>query len=140
MLLTMLVVSYPLGKFIDKKSMKIPLVAAPCLLFISMLLFINGNIITVTVSMALFGLVNVFMMSSGMALSACLVEPQNRGKIIGGLNFIGYLLTGIGMLLGNLLYNTSSQLPFYITMAAAFPMILIILFRIPEPKKEEKKF
>lgn len=43
MLLTMLAVSYPLGKFIDKKSMKIPLVIAPCLLFVSMLLFINGK-------------------------------------------------------------------------------------------------
>jgi MFS family permease len=140
MLLTMLVVSYPLGKVIDKISMKIPLILAPCLLIISMLLFINGNILTVTISMALFGLVNMLMMSAGMALSACLVEPQNRGKIIGGLNFIGYILTGIGMLLGNLFYNLIPQLPIYFTIAAAFPMILIILLRIPEPQKEEKKY
>jgi len=93
MLLTMLVVSYPLGKIIDKISMKIPLILAPCLLIVSMLLFINGNILTVTLSMALFGLVNMLLMSAGMALSACLVDPQNRGKIIGGVNFIGYILT-----------------------------------------------
>jgi MFS family permease len=140
MLLTMLVASYPLGKIIDKISIKIPLILAPCLLIISMLLFINGNILTVTVSMALFGLVNMLMMSAGMALSACLVEPKNRGKIIGGLNFVGYILTGIGMLLGNLFYNLTPQLPIYLTIAAALPMILIIIFLIPEPKKEERKF
>ncbi len=140
MLLTMLVVSYPLGKIIDKISMKIPLILAPCLLIVSMLLFINGNILTVTISMALFGLVNMLLMSAGMALSACLVDPKNRGKIIGGVNFIGYILTGIGMLLGNLLYNLIPQLPIYLIIATAFPMIIIILFRIPEPKKEERVF
>jgi MFS family permease len=140
MLLTMIVASYPIGKMIDKIGMKIPLITAPFLLITSMLLFINGNILTVTVSMALFGLVNMLLMSAGMALSACLVEPQNRGKIIGGLNFIGYILTGIGMLLGNLLYNLIPQLPIYLTIVAALPMILIIIFRIPEPKKEERKF
>ena len=120
--------------------MKIPLITSPCLLIASMLLFINGNILTVTISMVLFGLVNTLIMSAGMALSACLVEPKNRGKIAGGLNFVGYILTGIGMLIGNLFYNLSPQLPIYMTIAVAIPMILIIFFRIPEPKKEEKKF
>ena len=140
MLLTMMVVSYPIGKIIDKIGMKIPLLVSPFLLIASMLLFINGNILIVTISMILFGLVNMLIMSAGMALSACLVEPKNRGKIAGGLNFVGYILTGIGMLIGNLLYNLSPQLPIYMTIAVAIPMILIISFRIPEPKKEERKF
>jgi MFS family permease len=140
MLLTMMVVSYPIGKVTDKIGMKIPLLASPFLLIASMLLFINGNILIVTISMILFGLVNMLIMSAGMALSACLVEPKNRGKIAGGLNFVGYILTGIGMLIGNLLYNLSLQLPIYMTIAVAIPMILIISFRIPEPKKEERKF
>jgi MFS family permease len=140
MLLTMMVVSYPIGKVIDKIGMKIPLLASPFLLIASMLLFINGNILIVTISMILFGLVNMLIMSAGMALSACLVEPKNRGKIAGGLNFVGYILTGIGMLIGNLLYNLLPQLPIYMTIAVAIPMILIISFRIPEPKKEERKF
>ena len=140
MLLTMMIVSYPIGKIIDRIGMKIPLIISPCLLIASMLLFINGNIITVTISMVLFGLIHMLIMSAGMALSACLVEPKNRGKIAGGLNFVGYILTGIGMLIGNLFYNLSPQLPIYMTIAVAIPMILIIFFRIPEPKKEERKF
>ena len=125
---------------IDRIGMKIPLLLAPCLLVISMLIFINGNILTVTISMALFGLVNMLMMSAGMALSACLVEPENRGKIAGGLNFIGYILTGIGMLLGNLFYNMMRQLPIYVTIAMSIPIMLVIIFQIPEPRKEERKF
>ena len=140
MLLTMIAASYPIGKMIDKIGVKIPLIIAPCLLIGSMLLFINGDILTVTVSMALFMLVHMLMMSAGLALSACLVQPENRGKINGGLNFIGYILTGIGMLLGNLFYNLTPQLPIYITMAIGIPIILIIVFKIPEPKKEERRF
>ena len=140
MLLTMIVASYPIGRVVDRIGMKIPLLTAPCLLIVSMILFINGNIMMVMISMALFGLVHMLMMSSGMALSACLVEPKNRGKINGGLNFIGYILTGIGMLLGNLFYNLTPQMPIYMTIAMGIPMILIIAFLIPEPTREERKF
>jgi MFS family permease len=101
---------------------------------------VNGNLFSVMISMALFGLVHLLVMSSGMALSACLVEPQNRGKVRGGLNFVGYILTGVGMLLGNFFYNLTPQSPFYITMVLAVPMLLIVVFRIREPKKEERKF
>jgi DHA1 family multidrug resistance protein-like MFS transporter len=140
MLLTMIIASYPLGKLIDRVGMKIPLIISPCILIASMLLFVDGDILSVTISMALFGLVQMLMMSAGMALSACLVEPKHRGKIMGGLNFVGYILSGIGMLLGNFFYNLVPQLPIYIIMIMAIPMMLLIIFRIPEPTKEERKF
>jgi MFS family permease len=140
MLLTMIIASYPLGKLIDRVGMKIPLIISPCILIASMLLFVDGNIVSVTISMALFGLVQMLMMSAGMALSACLVEPKHRGKIMGGLNFVGYILSGIGMLLGNFFYNLIPQLPIYIIMIMTIPMMLLIIFRIPEPTKEERKF
>jgi len=140
MLLTMVAASYPIGKIVDRVGTRIPLFAGPCVLVASLLLFINGNLFSIMVSMALFGLVHMLIMSAGMALSACLVEPENRGKITGGLNFVGYILTGTGMLLGNLFYNLTPQLPFYLTMALAVPMMLIVILRIPEPRKEERKF
>jgi len=140
MLLTVVAASYPIGKFIDKKGMKLPLAIGPCLLFISSLLYICGNLLSVTISMALLGLVHLMIMSSGMALSACLVEPQNRGKVRGGLNFVGYIFTGVGMLLGNLFYDFVPQLPFYLTMALTIPMAMIVVFQIREPNREERKF
>jgi MFS family permease len=140
MLITLVLASYPIGKMVDKVGMKLPLAIGPCALAASLLLFINGNLFTVMASLALLGLVHLLVMSSGMALTACLVEPQNRGKVRGGLNFVGYILTGTGMLLGNFLYVLTPQLPFYLTMALVVPMMLIIVFRIPEPKKEDRKY
>ncbi len=140
MLVTMVVAAYPIGKLIDRVNMKLPLIIGPCLLVGSLLLFINGNLISIMVSMAMFGLVNMMIMSSAMAISACLVEPSNRGKVRGGLNFVGYILTGIGMLLGNFFYNVLPQLPFYLTIGLAIPMTIIAIFRVPEPKKEERRF
>jgi len=140
MLVTLVLASYPIGKMVDKFGMKLPLALGPCALAASLLLFINGNLYTVMGSLAIMGLVNILIMSSGTALTACLVEPQNRGKVRGGLNFVGYILTGTGMLLGNFLYVLTPQLPFYLTMALVVPMLLIILFRIPEPKKEDRKY
>jgi len=75
-----------------------------------------------------------------MALSAYLVEPQNRGKISGGLNFVGFILTGVAMLLGNVFYNLNPQLPFYATIAVAIPILLIVLFQVRQPKKEDRKY
>lgn len=140
MLIIMVVASYPIGKMVDKVGMKLPLAIGPAVLVISMLLFINGNLFSIMASTALLGLVHLFIMSSAMTLSACLVEPKNRGKVTGGVNFVGYILMGAGMVLGNFLYNLTPHLPFYLSIALVVPMMLIIVFRIPEPKKEDRKY
>lgn len=136
MLVTMIIASYPIGKMVDRFGSKIPLTIGPWALATSLLLFINGNLSTIMISMALLGMVHLFIMSSAMALSASLVESQNRGKVRGFINFVGYLMTGFGMLLGNYLYNLIPQLPFYTTIALAIPMFFIIVFRVQEPNKK----
>ncbi len=140
MLIIMVLASYPIGKMVDRVGMKLPLAIGPVLLVLSMLLFVGGNLFSIMVSMSLLGLVTLFTMSSAMALSACLVEPSKRGKVTGGVNFIGYILTGVGMLLGSFLYDLTPQLPFYLTIGLVFPIMLIILLRIPEPKTEDRKY
>jgi MFS family permease len=140
MLITMVAASYPIGKIVDKIGTKLPLAIGPLALASSMLLFINGNLLTIMISIALFGLVHIFIMSSAMSLSACLVEPKNRGKISGAVNFVGYILTGAGMILGNLLYNITPNLPFLLSIALVVPVMLIITFSIHEPKTEERKY
>ncbi len=140
MLIMMIIASYPIGKMVDKLGMKIPLAIGPFVLAGSLLLFINGDLIAVMISMALLGMVHLFVMSSAMSLTAALVEPQNRGKVRGCLNFLGYMLTGVGMLLGSFLYGIVPQWPFYITIALALPMTLIIMFKIHEPKKTDKTY
>ena len=132
LLLTMMVASVPIGKTIDRIGPKIPLMMAPITLAVSSLLFAFGNFATVIISMVLNGLVFLLLMASAMTLTANLVEPENRGKVRGFLNFMGYIVTGVGMLVGNLFYNLHPPLPFYIAAGLTLPMMLIITFRVHE--------
>jgi len=136
LLLTMVVASIPIGKAIDRIGPKIPLILGSVALATSALLFAHGNFFTVTISMCLNGLVFLLIMTSAMTLTANLVEPENRGKVRGFLNFTGYIFQGTGMLLGNFFYDLYYPLPFYIAAGLAFPMILIIIFRIHETKEQ----
>lgn len=135
LLVTMVVVSIPIGKMVDRMGSRIPLALGPMFLAAAMLLFIRGSFLTVLVSMCFIGVVQLLMMSSAMALSAGLVEPKNRGKVRGFLNFMGYIFTGIGMLLGNFFYTLIPELPFYVTIGLTVPMVLIVLLHVHEPKK-----
>jgi MFS family permease len=136
LLLTMMAASVPIGKTIDRFGTKKPLMLGPLVLCLSLLLFTHGNFVTVMASMSLNGIVLLLMMSSVFTLTARLVEPQKRGKATGFLNFMGYIFTGVGMLIGNFLYTIVPQLPFYLAIALTVPMILIVLFRVHESKKE----
>jgi MFS family permease len=133
-LVTMIIASIPIGKTIDRIGPKIPLMFGPIALAASSLLFAHGNFFTVMISMCLSGLVFLLIMASAMTLTANLVEPENRGKVRGFLNFMGYIFTGVGMLLGNFFYNVYRPLPFYIAAGSTLPMILIIIFRVRETK------
>lgn len=135
LLVTMMVASMPIGKAIDRIGPKRPLLVGPLVLASASLLFVHGNFVTVMVSMCLNGIVFLLIMSSAMTLTAYLVEPENRGKVRGFLSFMGYILTGLGMLLGNVLYDLVPQLPFYVAVGLTVPMTLIILFRIHEQQR-----
>ena len=134
LLLTMIVASFPIGKTIDRFGPRIPLMLAPIALATSSFLFAQGNFFTVMISMCLNGLVFLLVMSSAMTLTAALVDPENRGKVRGFLNFMGYVFTAVGMLLGNFFYVLYPPLPFYVAMALTIPMFLIIALRIHESK------
>jgi MFS family permease len=128
----MMAASIPIGKMIDRIGPKIPLLIAPPAFAASALLFAHGNFVTVMISMCLNGIVFLLLMSSAMTLTAELVKPENRGKVRGFLNFMGYIFTGIGMLLGNFFYNLLPQLPFYVAIGLTVPMAIIILFKVSE--------
>ena len=79
-------------------------------------------------------------MSAAMALATDLVDPVNRGKVVGFRNFVGYIVMGFGMLLGNFLYIEGyalgiPQLPFYTAFGLVIPQLLIILLLVHEPRE-----
>lgn len=136
LLLTMIAVSIPIGKMVDRVGRKAPLALGLIVFSSATLIFIMGNLFTVMIAMILFATGQLLVMSSAMALSTDLVNPENRGKVVGFRNFIGYIFNGIGMLLGNFLYvSVFPQMPFYLTLAMIIPELLIITFLIHEVKK-----
>ena len=136
LLLTMVVASIPIGKIVDKVGRKIPLILGLLVLILAVLIFVNGNLFTLMIAMILFGIAQLSVMSATMALSTDLVPPENRGKVNGFINFIGYIVSGFGMLLGNYMYvSFIPQLPFYVTLGLTVPALLIGLFLVHEPKK-----
>ncbi|MDH5783839.1 MAG: MFS transporter, partial [Candidatus Bathyarchaeota archaeon] len=99
-------------------------------------IFVTGNFLTVMISMCLFAIGQLLVMSSVMALATDLVPPVNRGKVVGFRNFVGYIVMGFGMLLGSYLYiSFMPQLPFYVTLGIIVPAFPIVLFLVHEPKK-----
>jgi DHA1 family solute carrier family 18 vesicular amine transporter 1/2 len=136
LMLTMVLASIPIGKMVDKIGRKIPLVLGLFVLGAATLIFVTGNLLTVMISMSLFGIAQLLAMAAVTALSTDLVHPENRGKVNGFVNFMGYIMMGLGMLLGNYLYvNFIPQLPFYVTLGLIVPEFLIVLFLVHEPKK-----
>jgi MFS family permease len=135
-LLTMIVASIPIGKTIDKIGRKIPLALGLCVIGAAALIFVNGNLVTLMIAMSLFGISHMLSMSASTALTADLVHPENRGKVVGFRNFVGYIVMGVGMFVGNYLYvNFIPQSPFYLTLGLVVPALLIVLFLVHEPKE-----
>jgi len=135
LLLTMVVVSIPIGKMVDKVGRKIPMLLSFVVISIATLMFVFGNLLTIMIAMSLFAIGQLLAMSAMMALSTDLIDPENRGKVVGFRNFVGYIFAGVGMLLGSFLYVTFfPQLPFYVNLGLIVPGFLIVLLLIHEQK------
>gem|GEM_PF-157296 len=138
--LAMIVMSLPVGKLLDKAGRKIPLVLSGLLTIPSVLLFIYGNYLTLFIAMPLFGLSQLLGFSAYQSLFADLVPQAQRGKVTGSMHFFTYIFMAVGGLAGGLLYdNVSPQLPFLIMLILIIPSILITIFRIKEPRPEERE-
>jgi MFS family permease len=136
LLLTMVVASLPIGKMVDKVGRKIPIILGLGVLGAGTVIFALGNFLMVMVAMCLFGFAQMLIMSGSMALSTDLIEPVNRGKVVGFNNFFGYIIMGLGMLLGAYLYeNFIPQSPFIISFGVTFVALLMVIFLVHEPKK-----
>ncbi|UCE28656.1 MAG: MFS transporter [Candidatus Bathyarchaeota archaeon] len=136
LLVTMVVASLPIGKMVDKVGRKVPIVLGLCALSVGTMVFAFGDFLMVLISMSLFGIAFMMVMSGVMALSADLIEPKNRGKVIGFNNFVGYIVMGIGMLIGGGLYESMlPQAPFFTRLGFTLVALFVVLLLVHEPKK-----
>jgi MFS family permease len=145
LLLTTVVASLPIGKTVDKFGRKKPLILGVFIFGAAQLIFAFGSFLTIVFSMILLGIAQLLVMSSAMALATDLIDPVNRGKMVGFRNFIRYIIMGIGMLLGNYLFIAGKimnvpQLPFYVAAGLLIPEILILVFLVHEPQQKMGQF
>ncbi len=136
---TMIVLSIPIGKIVDKTNRKLPILGAYVIFGVSMWLFVYGDWLKLFISLVLVGVAQVMMNSAFGALQTDLTPKEQRGKVSGFTNFINYILMALGSLLGGVLYEyMSPQLPFFFAVVLIVPSFVIILTMVHEPKKREE--
>jgi MFS family permease len=135
--LAMIFSAIPVGRLIDKVGRKFPLLLSHVILVPAVLLFVYGDLPRLFIAMPLFGLGQLLFFSSFASLQTDLVPRENRAKVIGFSQFVGYILAGFGMLAGGILYSVSRQLPFLLMILFLAPSFLIIFFSVHEPEKRE---
>jgi len=136
----MIILSFPVGKFIDKIGRKKPIVISNLSIIPAVLLFVFGNDITMFLAMPLVGFSMLLGFSAYQTLFADLVPQEQRGKTTGSMNFFANIFMAVGGAIGGLLYDTAfPQLPFLLTVILVIPSTAIVLFYVKEPKPEERQ-
>jgi DHA1 family multidrug resistance protein-like MFS transporter len=137
--ITMIVLSIPVGKIVDKVSRKPPILVASILFGVAMWLFVNGDVMRLFVSLSLVGIGQVMMNSAFGAFQADLTPKDQRGKVNGFINFANQILMALGSLGGGILYeHVSPQLPFFLAIILVVPSLIITLILVHEPEKREE--
>jgi MFS family permease len=133
---SMIFLSLPSGKLIDKVGKKGPLLVAYVVWIIIVPLFVYGDFYRLLAAMILVGLLQILLMTASSALMADLVPRESRGRVSGSSSFFTLIAMAVGSFLGGYIYdNISHQLPWWLQYVFVVPSILIILFFVKEPKK-----
>jgi len=137
--ITMIILSIPIGKAVDKINRKLPILAAYIIFGASMWLFVYGDLPRLFVSLILLGVGQVMMNSAFSALQADLTPKEQRGKVNGFTNFANYILMALGSITGGILYeHVSPQLPFLLATVLIIPSFILTLIMVHEPEKREQ--
>ena len=138
--ITQIVLSIPIGKFVDKINRKVPILVAYAFFFVSLLLFVNGWFILLLFFAFVFQGVGLVMMNSGSsALQADLTPRESRGKIQGFSSFFNNIMMAVGIATGGFLYeHFSPALPFYLSMSLVIPAFLVTVAMVHEPQERQE--
>lgn len=135
---TTILLAIPIGKTVDKTNRKIPLLLSLLLFGSAIWLFAYGQFIWLFVSLVMVGAAQVMANTAVSAMQADMTPRDDRGKVNGFTNFVGYIVMATGSFLGGLFYeHFSPQLPFMIAAASVLPAFTLALLLVHEPKKRE---
>lgn len=137
--ITMIVLSIPIGKLVDKFNRRVPILTSYVFISGALLLFVHGNLLLLFVSLMLLGAGLVMLNSGSSALQADLTPRECRGKIQGFSSFVNNIVMALGTAAGGFLYeHISPELPFYLGIAFIIPAFLLTLARVHEAQKREE--
>jgi MFS family permease len=104
----------------------------------AMLLFVVADFYILMTAFFLFGLGNMLRVNSSQALLGDYIPRELRGKAVGFLQFFLYLTQAFVYLIVGFLYSfVAAWLPFVLLAFASLPLLLIVIFRITDPKTKE---
>jgi len=135
---SMILLTLPAGKLIDKIGRKKPLLFAFILLALIIPILYFATFELILIFTPLIGLTNVIFYSAIQALYADMTPPEHRGKISGSKSFFMLIGVSMGQISGGLIYdNVSHTLPITIFWASTIPAFLLTLLFIKEPSSSE---
>ena len=135
--ISMIILSIPSGKVIDRVGKKPAMLAAYVIWAITIPLFVYGDFYRLILAMSMVGLLQILLSASSSALMADLVPQKHRGKVSGSGNFFSLIAASVGQFSGGFIYdNISHQMPWWLQYAFVVPSFLLILFFVKERKRE----
>jgi MFS transporter, DHA1 family, tetracycline resistance protein len=127
-----------IGFQMDTRGRKRYLILGYLMYIPAMLLFMFANFYGLLAAFFFFGLGNLLRTNSAQVLLGDFVPREHRGKAVGSLQFFMYLAQALVYLLVGFLYSyVSPSLPFLLLAIVSVPLVLIVAWKIPEPKKKE---
>jgi MFS family permease len=136
---SMIMLSLPAGKIVDRYGSVKPLLVAYVLTFFAVPLLLDASFTQLVLATPIIGLLNVIFYTSTQALWAAIIPEDKRGRVMGSKSFFSLITVASGNILGGLIYdNISHTLPLYLFMAVCIPSFLLTLVYIIEPEKSEE--
>jgi MFS family permease len=137
--ITTIALAIPIGKTVDKTNRKIPLLLSLLLFGGAIWLFAYGQFVLLFVSLIMVGAAQVMVNTAVSSMQADMTPRDDRGKVSGFTNFVGYVVMAIGNFLGGVLYeHVAPSSPFMIAAASVLPAFVFSLLLVHEPKKREE--
>jgi MFS family permease len=133
------ITALPCGKIVDKYGRKKPLLIAWILFVPGLIGFVYNNLLVVSLSLLCLGVALILANSAYPALMIDLIARQKRGKIIGSTNFFFNIFSGLGQLLGGIIYEyLNPALPFIVSAVLFIPCFFLTFYKVIEPIQREK--
>jgi MFS family permease len=103
-----------------------------------MILFVIADFNLLLLAFFFYGLGNMLQLVSYQVLMGDMIPRNLRGTATGCIQFFMYLVQGFLQIIVGFLYAfVSPQLPFLLLAAAAVPFVLLVAFKVAEPKVKE---